>query len=63
MHVFYSCIVEAALVCFVEEEGKPVSAVKAWRVKECSEVKEGATCKVQWSDKHLYRAEILSVGK
>ena len=50
-------------MCFVEEEGKPVSAVKAWRVKECSEVKEGATCKVQWSDKHLYRAEILSVGK
>lgn len=48
---------------FIEEEGQPVSAVKAWRVKECSEMKEGASCMVQWSDKRLYTAEVLCVGK
>ena len=52
------------LVIFTEEEDQPMSIVPIKRVRECDvrNLKEGVMCKVEWSDRNVYSAEVLAAG-
>ena len=52
-----------ALVAFVEEEHQPTSVVPLKRVQDGQDLKKGDTCNVQWTDKQVYLARIVAIGK
>ena len=52
------------LVIFTEEDDQPMSIVPIKRVRECdvTSLKEGVTCKVEWSDRNFYSAKVVAAG-
>ena len=61
----FSAEASHALVRFVEEEDQPTCIVPVKRVKDCAgkDLKAGAECKVEWTDRSIYSAHVLAVGK
>ena len=58
-------MVSHALVTFFGEDDQPTCIVPVKRLKECvvRDLKKGDVCSVEWTNKQVYPAKVISVGE